>query len=154
MGRFMSPDPHGGQIDNPQTLNRYAYAANNPLVNIDPTGMDCVFLNAAGNGAGSVDTKANGANQSDCMGDATHQGTGGYWVDGKADTLYTDLNSNAVALTGLNRTTGMLTQSPIYDSGSSVTVNATNPSQIGVTPLSSFYQYQGPMHLVQQPRSN
>ena len=22
MGRFMSPDPHGGQIDNPQTLNR------------------------------------------------------------------------------------------------------------------------------------
>jgi len=39
MGRFLSPDPLGGSLANPQSLNRYAYALNNPLVNTDPTGM-------------------------------------------------------------------------------------------------------------------
>jgi len=39
MGRFLSPDPLGGSLANPQTLNRYAYVANNPLTNTDPTGM-------------------------------------------------------------------------------------------------------------------
>jgi hypothetical protein len=36
---FLSPDPLGGSLANPQTLNRYAYVANNPLTNTDPTGM-------------------------------------------------------------------------------------------------------------------
>jgi len=39
-GRFMSPDPFGGHIGNPQTLNRYAYAGNNPLRYTDSTGLD------------------------------------------------------------------------------------------------------------------
>src|ERR1700748_1936466 len=30
MGRFMSPDPLGGDLTNPQSLNRYAYVLNNP----------------------------------------------------------------------------------------------------------------------------
>ena len=30
MGRFMSPDPLGGHMENPQSLNKYAYALNNP----------------------------------------------------------------------------------------------------------------------------
>jgi hypothetical protein len=29
---------------NPQTLNRYAYAANNPLSNVDPTGHIVGYL--------------------------------------------------------------------------------------------------------------
>ncbi len=37
MGRFMSPDPLGGDMTNPQSLNRYAYALNNPLRYTDPT---------------------------------------------------------------------------------------------------------------------
>jgi RHS repeat-associated protein len=41
MGRFMSPDPllNSGRPENPQTWNRYAYSRNNPLTNIDPTGL-------------------------------------------------------------------------------------------------------------------
>jgi RHS repeat-associated protein len=38
-GRFLSPDPLAGERTNPQSLNRYTYGLNNPLVNTDPTGM-------------------------------------------------------------------------------------------------------------------
>lgn len=40
MGRWMSPDPLGGHLEDPQTLNRYAYVRNNPLNLTDPTGLD------------------------------------------------------------------------------------------------------------------
>ncbi len=39
LGRFLTPDPLGGDIYNPQSLNRYAYAWNNPATLTDPTGM-------------------------------------------------------------------------------------------------------------------
>src|SRR5579863_5452082 len=42
-GRWISPDPSGlGAVDitNPQTWNRYAYVANNPLSFIDPLGLN------------------------------------------------------------------------------------------------------------------
>ena len=40
-GRFLSPDPYGGSYDpsNPQSFNRYAYVMNNPLSNVDPSGL-------------------------------------------------------------------------------------------------------------------
>jgi RHS repeat-associated protein len=38
LGRFMSADPLGGDPDNPQTLNRYAYVVNNTPNAIDPSG--------------------------------------------------------------------------------------------------------------------
>ncbi|MGB7070434.1 MAG: RHS repeat-associated core domain-containing protein [Pyrinomonadaceae bacterium] len=40
-GRFQSVDPlnESGNLANPQTLNRYAYVANDPLNAIDPSGM-------------------------------------------------------------------------------------------------------------------
>jgi len=46
-GRWLVPDPAGlaaVDITNPQTWNRYAYVANNPLSNVDPLGLyirDC-----------------------------------------------------------------------------------------------------------------
>lgn len=40
IGRFTSPDPLYGQLRNPQSLNRYTYALNNPLGLIDPSGKD------------------------------------------------------------------------------------------------------------------
>ena len=39
-GRWLSPDPLAGDISNPQSLNRYAYALNNPTTLIDPLGLD------------------------------------------------------------------------------------------------------------------
>jgi len=40
LGRFMSVDPSGVSVKlhNPQTLNRYTYALNNPLAYVDPNG--------------------------------------------------------------------------------------------------------------------
>lgn len=107
MGRFMSPDPSGlyyADLSNPQSLNLYSYAQNNPLKNIDPTGLDCVYLNDAGT---DVDRDQNGnvtgidhnSNQSEC------NGTGGYWAPGNvagAGDVHTFSNSDLI---GVNSTT-------------------------------------------------
>ncbi len=42
LGRWVSPDPLGGAISNPQSLNRYAYVVNNPANAVDALGLqDC-----------------------------------------------------------------------------------------------------------------
>jgi RHS repeat-associated protein len=38
-GRWLSPDPLGGDVTNPQSLNRYAYVLNNPTTLVDPSGL-------------------------------------------------------------------------------------------------------------------
>jgi hypothetical protein len=58
MGRWVSPDwsakadpvPYS-KLDDPQTLNLYAYVGNNPLANADPDGHACsVLLQNTGGG--------------------------------------------------------------------------------------------------------
>ena len=39
IGRFISPDFHPPSLENPQSLNRYAYCENDPVDNVDPTGF-------------------------------------------------------------------------------------------------------------------
>jgi len=39
LGRFMTPDPLGGKLTDPQSLNRFSYVRNSPLNLTDPTGM-------------------------------------------------------------------------------------------------------------------
>jgi hypothetical protein len=39
LARFMSVDPNGGAVDDPQTLNRYVYVQNNPTNRTDPWGL-------------------------------------------------------------------------------------------------------------------
>ena len=39
LGRWLSPDPMGGDITNPQSLDRYAYVMNNPTTLTDPLGL-------------------------------------------------------------------------------------------------------------------
>jgi RHS repeat-associated protein len=38
--RFVTPDPTGGHLEDPQTLNKYAYVRNNSLSLTDSTGLD------------------------------------------------------------------------------------------------------------------
>jgi RHS repeat-associated protein len=40
-GLWLSPDPYSGSYDasNPQSMNRYVYAMNNPLAAVDPSGL-------------------------------------------------------------------------------------------------------------------
>jgi RHS repeat-associated protein len=57
-GRWLSPDPYGGSYDpsNPQSFNRYAYALNNPLSNVDPSGRECVWDDGSFDAADDPDT--------------------------------------------------------------------------------------------------
>ncbi|MGH9433906.1 MAG: RHS repeat domain-containing protein, partial [Terriglobia bacterium] len=45
-GRWLTPDPLGGDVSNPQSLNRYAYALNNPETLTDPEGLGPCFWGA------------------------------------------------------------------------------------------------------------
>ena len=59
MGRFSSPDPSGlayADMTNPQSLNLYSYVLNNPLINIDPSGMECVWDDGSFDPAEDPDT--------------------------------------------------------------------------------------------------
>ena len=38
-GRWTTPDPMGGSTSDPQTFNRYAYVANDPVNMVDPSGL-------------------------------------------------------------------------------------------------------------------
>jgi RHS repeat-associated protein len=55
-GRWLSPDPLTGDIANPQSLNRYGYALNNPCSLIDPLGLDSCNFNIAVNNAAGLDS--------------------------------------------------------------------------------------------------
>jgi len=58
LGRWLSPDPLGGSIVNPQSFNRYAYVRNNPTTLIDPLGLGdvvpCGHAVPCGVGAGNI----------------------------------------------------------------------------------------------------
>lgn len=54
-GRWPSPDPAGlaaANPANPQSWNRYAYALNNPLSSIDPTGLSPMICRKPNSGSG------------------------------------------------------------------------------------------------------
>jgi RHS repeat-associated protein len=93
IGRFMSSDPLGpasANYDDPQSMNRYAYVLNNPMSSADPRGLDCVYLNDAGDGYESIDTNSN---SDECF------KNGGIWADGTVTTISIDPDSNVVELT-------------------------------------------------------
>ncbi|HLY97701.1 MAG TPA: RHS repeat-associated core domain-containing protein [Candidatus Angelobacter sp.] len=74
LGRFISLDPVSGSIGDPQSLNRYAYAHNDPVNLTDPSGAapgDPSLLCLAGDGL------AGSGNASGCA------GGGGGFVDGQ-----------------------------------------------------------------------
>jgi hypothetical protein len=83
MGRFLSPDPSGiAWVNpvNPQSWNLYAYVMNNPLINTDPTGLECVWDNGSYDSEDDPDT-GNGDNGSGQTGVAKCQNAGGTWME-------------------------------------------------------------------------
>lgn len=53
LGRWISPDPYSGSYDlsDPQSLNRYAYVENSPLMLVDPSGL--AWGSGGGGGCGA-----------------------------------------------------------------------------------------------------
>ena len=85
MGRFVSPDPSGlvyADPRNPQSLNLYAYVLNNPLIHIDPSGLDCVYFNASGSAIESIDPTNNDLGQPIAQQSSDCGLNGGNWVNG------------------------------------------------------------------------
>ena len=83
MGRFLSPDPSElfyADPTNPQSLNLYSYGRNNPLINTDPTGLDCVYIN---NDSGAYED----FNSGDCDNSTTVRANSGYYVDGTVNQI-------------------------------------------------------------------
>jgi RHS repeat-associated protein len=108
-GRFMSPDPSGllaQRPANPQSWNLYAYAMNNPVINIDPNGLDCIYVNDAGNGVESIDHNSSAGECAD---------TEGTWVPGYADEDWAKFNPD----------TGLFQVGSIDGTGDDATVDYT-----------------------------
>ncbi|HEX4030046.1 MAG TPA: RHS repeat-associated core domain-containing protein [Terracidiphilus sp.] len=107
MGRFMSPDPSGlvfASFANPQSLNLYSYVQNNPLSNIDPTGLDCAYVNSSG-GYDHMDQQISSG---DCG------KSGGYWVNGGLQNVQIDQKNNSITLTGITGADGSGTSTASY----------------------------------------
>jgi RHS repeat-associated protein len=74
LGRFMSPDPFGGDTSDPQSFNRYAYTGNNPTNYTDPSGLlkyPCRGTGAVCGGGGGWNggvCTVNGGGLTDCSG--------------------------------------------------------------------------------------
>jgi RHS repeat-associated protein len=83
-GRWLTPDPAGisaMRLDSPQSWNRYAYVLNNPLSNIDPTGLypgrDCDTADPGCSGDGGAPGDGDSA---DCP--AEFSNCSGYYYEG------------------------------------------------------------------------
>jgi hypothetical protein len=95
-GRWVSPDPAGldaADFANPQSWNRYVYVLNNPLMNMDLTGLFCAYLNDSGNGVENIDSNS---------GEGECASNGGYWLQGDyGGGSWVNANSDNGTVTGL-----------------------------------------------------
>jgi hypothetical protein len=93
MGRFLSPDPSVldfADLSNPQSLNLYQYALNNPLKYVDPTGLDQCFWD---DGTSDDEPQDGGATQQQC------QEQGGSWAGGTDASITVTASSSGNTLT-------------------------------------------------------
>lgn len=100
-GRWLSPDRSSGSLkfSNPQSLNRYVYVLNNPLILHDPKGLDCIYDADA-----AKDSNLPGPTiiPGDCLSDTD----GGVFVDGTVSSAYYDPNAGVATFEYENYDTG------------------------------------------------
>jgi len=89
-GRWLAPDPYSGSYDmsNPQSMNRYVYAGNNPLAGVDPQGLN-VKCSTCTNSPGSTndpdfsfDPGANGSVWSGAISGFSYSSLTSTWIPG------------------------------------------------------------------------
>jgi len=131
-GRFFSPDPYDGSYDmsNPQSMNRYVYAMNNPLSYLDPSGLDACAYDLGG-GNVLIYNDENGANI-DCPGNGIYISTTGQ-VTGISLDANGDL-SNYASDGALYNADGTLA-----DVNPTVIVNGDNGSSVFVMTMNFSY---------------
>jgi RHS repeat-associated protein len=128
IGRFMTPDPSvldRADPTNPQSLNLYAYALNNPLRYTDPTGLE-----AACHWGGNDwdDTTANGgASYNDCISE------GGSWdeVPGPETTVTVNGDTGDSSISVESWTPGVREMIPDVSAGCSSVPTAPEPTTLG-----------------------
>ncbi len=88
-GRFTSPDePLGDQYQSdPQSWNLFGYVRNNPLKNIDPSGLDCITTSNQSSGSVTVSTERGGSADT----------CGGTYVNGTVDVSSYSYNGNTLS---------------------------------------------------------
>jgi RHS repeat-associated protein len=135
-GRFLSPDPSElayADPTNPQSFNLYSYALNNPLINIDPTGLDACAYDT-GNGRATIYNAEDGGGV-DCPGN-------GFYITTDQQVTAVGFNSNGdLSVYGAS---GSLynPDGSAYDASQSITVTAGGGSSyIGPQTISSDFQY-------------
>jgi len=130
----MSPDPEnaGASLDAPQSWNAYSYVLNNPLIFIDPNGLDCVYLNDAGIRVQEVKT-----------GDCRSETDNGYYVDGTIQggingvALTPDNNTIVYSYTNEDQVGTQYGHQCVGDcSGADTTVNVSGSVSFGTTAMS------------------
>jgi RHS repeat-associated protein len=130
MGRFLSPDPTGGSLLNPQTLNKYSYGLNNPLVYTDPTGLDCIHIN---NDTGAFESFDSG----DCNNSTPELANTGQYIDGTVNNISLNQQGQVLGYSG-NSDNGSSINGSFMSAGAGEVFNV-NP-YTGVMSSSEFGQ--------------
>jgi RHS repeat-associated protein len=139
MGRWMSPDPFGGSLSDPQTLNKYAYVRNNPTSLTDATGLDFYLTCTSTNDNSQTCQQVNNGGQKDWVQGTTTNGQfNATVISNGANGTLVDQNGNQY--TGSFRQNGVSFTS---DNGNGVTSNAVFENGSNSTTLSGSGLFQG-----------
>ncbi len=109
MGRFMSPDPSGlmyADPTNPQSLNLYSYALNNPLRLFDPTGLTPCDYGSSDQG---------GEDYEDADNDKECTDNGGHPIDASETVNVNANNSGDDSLSTVSNGSSTLVQYQTFD---------------------------------------
>ncbi|WP_213807878.1 RHS repeat-associated core domain-containing protein [Granulicella sp. dw_53] len=138
MGRFVSPDPSVldfADLGNPQSLNLYSYALNNPLKYIDPTGLDqCIW----DDGTRDDEVQYGGASQQDC------KDQGGNWAGNTDASIKVTASSsgNTITTYDMGYMGGQIAFAPGTGCSAALSTAKTNAGA-----MNRYYnQYQSPIN--------